>query len=300
MTFFVVQTQPDTGSNPLSHREDPLLSLAESDIPEKVSASKPVVLSGYGPQMTQTRFTSLAAAILALPLSSLHGAATASDNAGNYNPNANYGGLNNGTGFAAFVVGGADPTNNTANSFLNTSNNNGFGDGNIDTNNLSFGLFANNGSLLTVNRSFLADALGQTALTAGQTFSLSFDNGFVTQNNVSTVGFNLLAADNTDRFTFQFVGGGQDYVYNRPGRRGRFAVPSVRQQRGHRFAVRRVLQQPASRARTQRPGGGRGRRVWVMARHASPSARLSGHAANAVLEGTVFGPSFFFVTERPG
>lgn len=161
--------------------------------------------------MTKLRFGSFAAAAasLALPLSSVHAAALASDNAGNYT--GNYAGANNGSGFGVYSVTGVTANSNT---FIGTSTGNGFqgASGGIDTNGNSFGVYANSGNQLLVNRSFIADAAGQTFLGVGQTFSLSFDNGLVNTN--STVGFNLLAADNTDRFTFQFVGGQTDYVYN--------------------------------------------------------------------------------------
>ena len=151
----------------------------------------------------------VAAASLALPLSSVHAAANASDNAGNYTAGGGYAGLNDGTGFGAYTVSGAS---STAGTFLGDSTGNAGGSGGINTNGSAFGVYANSGSQLLVNRSFVADAAGQTFLAVGQSFSLSFDNGYVT--NGSTVGFNLLAADGTDRFTFQFLGGTNDYTIN--------------------------------------------------------------------------------------
>jgi hypothetical protein len=115
-------------------------------------------------------------------------------------------GDNGGTGFAAWTLG----NNATGSSgfFIGSSANNGTSpSGNIDVSGESFGIFANTGAVATANRSFTGGSM-----LAGQTFTLQLDNGFI--DGGASVGFNLLNASGTDRFTFQFIGGQASYVYN--------------------------------------------------------------------------------------
>ena len=123
---------------------------------------------------------------------------------------------NGGSGFTTWTLSAPGATNSTGGFIVESSSLNGSGtSGNIDTAGRSLGIYANSGIVGTANRSFTAGGSnGLSILDAGQTFSLTLDNGFIATN--SSVGFNLLNAAGTDRFTFQFVGGqnGGNYVYN--------------------------------------------------------------------------------------
>ena len=129
----------------------------------------------------------------------------ASDNAGNYgkaHPFAN--GANQGTGFKPFVL----THGKSSGFFLYTSNDNGKGTGpGIDSaNKTAFGEYANkqgkpHGSdIASATRPF------SKALSIGQTFSASFDNGHVDQGG-PYVDFGLGNAK-TLLYQFTYAGGG--------------------------------------------------------------------------------------------
>ena len=150
-------------------------------------------------------------------------ASLASDNAGNttvYTTTGTYNGLNGGTGFGVFsVTAGAN-----SGAFIGSSTANGGGGGTaangIDTGGSAFGLFANSGNQVTANRSFTVGGPNSSAILAPtQTFTLRLDNGNVATGTATnglpdSVGFNLLNSGGTDRFTFEFIGGGTNYVFN--------------------------------------------------------------------------------------
>jgi hypothetical protein len=110
-------------------------------------------------------------------------------------------GDNGGSGFGAWTL------NNSGSGgwFVGSSANNGFANGNIDVNGKSWGLWANSGGLSEATRQF------PSALSAGQTFYLKMDNGFV--QNGGTVGFALRNGSN-NRFEFLFIGGNANYLVN--------------------------------------------------------------------------------------
>lgn len=167
--------------------------------------------------MKSSFLTSLALGVLiSTPAVSVFAAAAASDSAATYTND--YNGGNNGTGFGVF---GLTTTGPTAGTFVGDSTANGTGGGaGINTTGKSFGVYAANGttpaSSAVISRSFTAGGPnGTTILGSGQTFSLSLDNGFVnnTTGNVGNVGFNLLNAGGTTRFSFSFTGGAADYFF---------------------------------------------------------------------------------------
>ncbi len=119
-------------------------------------------------------------------------------------------GDNGGTGFDPWFLITTNANSATGGFFIGDSASNG-GSGNIGA--IAWGLYANSGDGALATRVFtIGGSNNATALAPGQTFSVSMDNGNVDTN--STVGFNLLNSSGADRFTFQFVGGGANYVYN--------------------------------------------------------------------------------------
>ena len=146
----------------------------------------------------------LAAALFTIPAS--RAATVASDNAGNYdttsyNSDANHP-LNLGTGFGMWSLGATGSNRGT---FLSTGNNGN--SANINTSGNAFDIFAYNSSTLGVTRAFTADTVTNSAnLAVGQTLSLSFNNLGIDPGQ--SVGISL-----GTRFTFNFIGGQQDYTY---------------------------------------------------------------------------------------
>ncbi len=74
----------------------------------------------------------------------------------------------------------------------------------------SWGLYANSGQTASTVRHFTG-----SALSIGQTFSISMDNGNIQTGG--TVGLGLQTSTGTNRLEFFFVGGGSDYRYLRTG-----------------------------------------------------------------------------------
>ncbi len=98
------------------------------------------------------------------------------------------------------------PDGDKAGFIVGTSQNNGFGNGNIDTENLAWGMYANSGYYAQASRSFNGN------LSIGQSVILSMDNGFI--DTGSSFGFTLTAFGDpgaTDQFSFYFTGGGSNY-----------------------------------------------------------------------------------------
>ena len=99
------------------------------------------------------------------------------------------------------------PDGNKAGHIVATSQNNGFGNGNIDTSGVAWGLYANSGYGATASRPF-SGALG-----IGQSVLLDMDNGFIDNN--ATFGFTLTAFGDpmaTEQFSFLFLGGSNTYI----------------------------------------------------------------------------------------
>ena len=141
------------------------------------------------------------AALTALAPVSSHAQNVASDSAQNYSsaiwPSP---APNNGFGFGAWSFNNTTPNGGFSGQFFGSS-------GGIDSaNGNSFGMYANSGASAqsTVSRPFL-----QT-LTASQSFSISMQNGNVTDNG-GQVGFNLSDSSANNIFSFAFLGGGADY-----------------------------------------------------------------------------------------
>lgn len=90
--------------------------------------------------------------------------------------------------------------------FVGTSQNNGFNDGNIDSDGKAWGLWANGGASAQATRPF------NGSLSIGQTFVIDMDNGFL--DSGSWVGFTLTGfgdPGSTDQFSFFFQGGASNY-----------------------------------------------------------------------------------------
>lgn len=154
----------------------------------------------------------VAATTLLMPLAaSAQTVVISSDNAGNYGGPSQptfSDGANAGTGFKPFVL------TNGGNSgfFMYTSNANGDGSGpGIDSpnltnsNNYSFGEYANNGDTASATRQF------NSPLSAGQTFSGGFDNGYVANGS-----YDDFAVGNSSGLLYQFTfaGGDTNYFFN--------------------------------------------------------------------------------------
>lgn len=91
--------------------------------------------------------------------------------------------------------------------FTGSSQNNGFGDGNIDTSGLSWGLWANGGGSINAIRPF-----GFT-LEPGQSFACDMDPGYI--ENGGAVGFTLTGYGDprsSSQVTVEFRGGESDFV----------------------------------------------------------------------------------------
>jgi hypothetical protein len=137
----------------------------------------------------------------------LHAAAIASDDASTYS-GAWTNGENNGSGFGPWQL---TATSGNAGFFTFTSQNNGHGDGNIDTNSLSWGLFANSGAESTAVRPFTTGGSnGSNVLGIGQQFMVSLDTGFI--DNGNSVGISLQNGTGANELQFLFVGGQNDYT----------------------------------------------------------------------------------------
>jgi hypothetical protein len=108
-------------------------------------------------------------------------------------------GLNGGAGFAGWNLG----VNGTAGHFRATTG------ANTNLSSASggsaFGLWANGGGVSTARRSF------SVPLQTGSRMSVFFDNNWVTENGVSSVGFALADAADNNRFVFTFTGGQPTY-----------------------------------------------------------------------------------------
>lgn len=124
----------------------------------------------------------------------------AQDSAQNYDGQTEYAASNGGSGFSGpftFTGSGSE--------FLDNANTNGFtgGIGYINSaNGISFGLYGQE----TATRQFTLP------LTPGETFSLDFDNGFVSSGQSDT--YQLLNSSGASVFTFGFTGGGNSYKAN--------------------------------------------------------------------------------------
>ncbi|MEM7624558.1 MAG: PEP-CTERM sorting domain-containing protein [Planctomycetota bacterium] len=105
-------------------------------------------------------------------------------------------GVDGGTGFGPWIVGGSGPAGG---GFIG-------GGTDIDVAGEAFGVFGNNGDLGEGIRDF------DVALTAGQTFSITMDNGGI--DNGGTVGFGLQNAGGDNLIEFFFVGGTSNYTVN--------------------------------------------------------------------------------------
>ncbi len=98
------------------------------------------------------------------------------------------------------------PDGDKAGFLVGTSQNNGAGNGNIDTDGVSWGMYANSTYSASATRDFDGN------LSIGQTVSLSLDNGSIDVGG--SVGFTLDGHDDpgaSDQFTFYFTGGGNNY-----------------------------------------------------------------------------------------
>lgn len=98
------------------------------------------------------------------------------------------------------------PDGDKAGFFVGTSQNNGSGNGNVDTDGVSWGMYANNAYSASATRYFDGN------LSIGQTVILSLDNGSI--DTGGSVGFTLDGSDDpraSDQFSFYFTGGGNNY-----------------------------------------------------------------------------------------
>lgn len=119
-------------------------------------------------------------------------------------------GDNGGGGFSAWSLTATNGNGNTGGFFVGNPVGNG-GRGNIGSD--SWGMYANSGDQALALRLFNIGGPNNSAILApNQSFGIAMDNGSVATN--STVGFNLLNAAGVDRFTFEFIGGGTNYVYD--------------------------------------------------------------------------------------
>ncbi|HEY2343832.1 MAG TPA: hypothetical protein VGH90_12400, partial [Chthoniobacteraceae bacterium] len=157
--------------------------------------------------MTRLRVSWLCAlGLFSLAAPHVYGAAIASDDASTYSGGWTNG-ENNGSGFGPWQL---TATSGSAGFFAFTSQNNGHGDGNIDTNSLSWGLFANSGAESTAVRPFTAGGSnGSNILGIGEQFMVSLDTGFIDSGN--SVGISLQNSLGVNEFQFLFVGGQNDY-----------------------------------------------------------------------------------------
>lgn len=162
--------------------------------------------------MFQRSVSVLVAFVIAACASRSSASLIASDTASDAAYNSGWAaGSNGGTGWG----GGwsfAENASGTRGKFVGTSKNNGDGDGNangdIDTANRAWGLFANGGGEIFAVRPFSG------ALSVGQSFIINMDNGFIDTSSVIGVRFvsntsTITAA--TREFEFRFVGGASAY-----------------------------------------------------------------------------------------
>lgn len=137
-------------------------------------------------------------------------AAGASDNSCNYGSTWTNGN-NFGTGFGAWAMSPL-PTSGNVSYFVGSAGGNGSGcasGGGINGScGNSWGIFANNNNTGAARRSF-SSANGTNALLVGQTFAISWDNGFI--NQPGTVGFSLENASSNFVFQCYFRGGSNSY-----------------------------------------------------------------------------------------
>ncbi len=105
-------------------------------------------------------------------------------------------GMNGGSGFGPWSLGTTGSAGHfIAYAFINTNL------GRIN----GFGLWANIGGVATATRSFGA------ALQTRSRFTMFFDNNWIAENGISSVGFALTDAENNRRFAFSFTGGLANY-----------------------------------------------------------------------------------------
>jgi hypothetical protein len=159
-----------------------------------------------------TRFLVAAALSLAAALLPLRAASIASDNAADAAYSGGWGDLlNGGTGFNAWSVILSSTDGNANGTFIGDSTGNGsFPSGGINSAGAkAWGLYANNGASVDAWRSFTTGGPNASnVLAAGQTFSLSMDNGWIN----GTVGFSLQNGAATNRLQFYFVTGDTNYT----------------------------------------------------------------------------------------
>jgi hypothetical protein len=110
------------------------------------------------------------------------------------------GGTDWGGGWTLFETGG------NGGYFVGTSQNNGFGDGNIDTGNSTWGIWANGGAAAQATRPF------DGTLSIGQSFVIDLDTGFI--DSGGSVEFSLSGSGapwEQDHFSLFFRGGESTY-----------------------------------------------------------------------------------------
>lgn len=113
-------------------------------------------------------------------------------------------GDNGGTNFGAWTLSTTNASN--AGHFVGNSNNNGDGNGGINTADRALGMYANNGAVANAVRPFV------TTLIPGTIFSLQMDNGFIEAGG--SVGFGLQNASGENILEFYFRNGQPNYKYN--------------------------------------------------------------------------------------
>lgn len=143
-----------------------------------------------------------------LAATSSHAANEATDNASDvvYNDGWNAGD-NGGTGFGAWTQSGSTNGSNGG-YFVGSSTANGDGDsnadGDINTSGEALGIYANGGQSVSAVRGFTGGALS-----VGQTFIISFDNGWLDTGSSDVL--TLESSTGTDRLSFFFTGGNANY-----------------------------------------------------------------------------------------
>ncbi len=149
-----------------------------------------------------------------------HAALVASDNAGNYNSSEWSGttAYDQGAGFQSWYLSqsGSGPSG----LFLASPSNNGGGANSIvppspSTSSNIWGVYANNGGLIQIDRSFTNAAdTGVGKLDPGQTFSIALSSDGVSTGD--KIGFNLQSTGETSQYLFQmiFAGGNADMQIN--------------------------------------------------------------------------------------
>ncbi|MHB1768317.1 MAG: hypothetical protein ACYCUV_10780 [Phycisphaerae bacterium] len=175
----------------------------------------------YGRKFGVSKLLALSAlATLALAgiCQTTHAALVASDNAGNYTSSQWTGTTppSQGTGFQGWSVS----QSGTSGLFLASSSNNAGGPNSIvppppSTSSNIWGVYANNGGLIQIDRSFTNAAnTGVGKLDPGQTFSIALSSDGV--NSPYAIGFNLQSTGDTSQYLFQmiFAGGNNDMQIN--------------------------------------------------------------------------------------